>query len=458
VDIAAWLRKLGLERYEEAFRENEIDAEILPRLTADDLKDISITAVGHRRKLLEAIAVLAESPLAPQAERSAPTEAVPRASSAGAERRQLSVLFCDLVGSTALSARLDPEDLREVMGAYRAACAAVIGRFEGHVAKYLGDGVVAYFGWPQAHEDEAERAVRAGLTLVDAIARLEPQAPVRLQARVGIATGLVVVGDLIGDDEARERAVVGQVPSLAARLQALAVPGSVVISQATRRLVGGLFELAHLGPQRLKGFAEPLSAFRVEGKGRAEGRFEALHGEHLTPLVGREHELGLLLERWAWAKDGDGQVVMLAGEPGIGKSRMIRALRERLGDEPHTALSHYCSPNHINSALYPVIDQLERATRLDRAAPPDVQLASLEAMLAASGERLDEVVPLLATLLGMPTGGRHPALTLTPEMQKRRTFQALVDQLAGLAAKQPCCLPTTTCTGSIPRRSSCWAS
>ena len=231
--------------------------------------------------------------------------------------------------------------------------------------------------------------------------------------------------------------MVGETPNLAARLQALAAPGSVVISQATRRLVGGLFELTDLGPLSLRGFAGPLAAWRVERESRAEGRFEALHGEHLTPLVGREHELGILLERWAWAKDGDGQVVLLSGEPGIGKSRVIRTLRERLGDEPHTPLSHYCSPHHTNSALYPVIGLLERAARLDRDDAPEAQLGKLEALLAQSSDRLDEVVPLLAALLGMPTGERYPAPTLSPEMQKRRTLQALVDQLADLAARQP---------------------
>ena len=231
--------------------------------------------------------------------------------------------------------------------------------------------------------------------------------------------------------------MIGETPNLAARLQALAAPGSVVISQATRRLLGGLFELADLGPVPLKGFAEPLSAWRVEGEGRAEGRFEALHGEHLTPLVGRDHELGILLERWAWAKDGDGQVVLLSGEPGIGKSRVIRTLRERLSDEPYTPLSHYCSPYHTNSALYPVIGLLERAARLDRDEPAETQLTRFEAVLARSSERLEEVVPLLAALLGVATGERYPLLTLTPEMQKRRTLQVLVDQVEALAAQQP---------------------
>src|SRR5919106_2609992 len=383
MDVSTWLRDLGLEDYLEAFQANDIDAEVLPRLTADDLIALGIASIGHRRKLLDGIAALNQG--------SAPAAAEPNAAAVQpleAERRQLTVLFCDLVSSTELAARLDPEDLREVMRAYQAACANVVGRFEGHVARFLGDGVVVYFGWPRAHEDNAERAVLAGLQLVQNVARLEPRPGVRLQARVGVATGQVVVGDLISEGISDKDAVSGDTPNLAARLQALAAPGSVVISQATRRLVGGLFELADLGPQRLKGFAEPLSAFKVEGQGRAEGRFEALHGEHLTPLVGREDELGILLERWAWARDGDGQVVLIAGEAGIGKSRMLRTLRERLGDEPHTLLSHYCSPHHTNSALYPVIDLLERAARLERDAPPEEQLARLEAVLSRRSDGL----------------------------------------------------------------------
>jgi predicted ATPase len=324
----------------------------------------------------------------------------------------------------------------QVIRAYHGTCTEVIERWGGHVAKYMGDGVLAYFGWPQAHEDEAERAVRAGLALTEAVGNVVAPAGKPLAARVGIATGLVMVGELIGEGAASEQTVVGETPNLAARLQALAAPGSVVISRATRRLVGGLFELADLGPRRIKGFAEPLAVWRVEGEGRAEGRFEALHGEHLTPLVGREHELGILLERWAWAKDGDGQVVLLSGEPGIGKSRLIRALRERLGDEPYTTLSHYCSAYHTNSALHPVIELLERAARLDRDEPAEAQLARLEAMLARSGDRLDERVPLLAALLGVPTSDRYPALTMTPEAQKRRTMEALVDHLAARAAEK----------------------
>ena len=435
MDIDAWLRDLGLERYAGSFEANAIDREVLSELTEADLEKLGVL-LGHRKKLLKAIAALAGQTQAAQT-LAADAGIPPSATRPEAERRQLTVLFCDLVGSTALAARLDPEDMGAIIRAYHRCCARVVERWGGHVAKYMGDGVLVYFGWPQAHEDEAERAVRAGLELNAAVGRLQGGSSSPLTARVGIATGLVMVGELIGEGAAQEEAVVGDTPNLAARLQALAESGTVVISQATRNLVGGLFELADLGPRRLKGFAEPLAVWRVEGEGLAEGRFEALHGEHLTPLVGREHELGVLLERWAWAKDGDGQVVLLSGEPGIGKSRVIRALRERLADEPYMPLSHYCSPYHTNSALHPVIGLLERAARFERDEPPEEKLTKLEAVLARSSDRLDEVVPLLAALLGVPTGERYSALALTPEMQKRRTLQVLVDQLAGLAAQQP---------------------
>jgi class 3 adenylate cyclase/predicted ATPase len=442
VDIGGWLRDLGLERYGQAFQDNEVTARSLPHLTADDLKEMGVTAIGHRRLLLQAIAEFETSAAAavePLSDRITSSEDVGDTARrvSEAERRQLTVMFVDLVGSTELSGKLDPEDMARVIRAYQGTCAEVVERWGGHVAKYMGDGVLAYFGWPQAHEDEAERAVRAGLELNAAIGRLQAGDSSSLAARVGIATGLVMVGEMIGEGAAQEEAVVGETPNLAARLQALAKPGAVVIGQATRRLVGGLFDLEDLGPQRLKGFAEPLVAWRVEGEGHVEGRFEALHGERLTPLVGRENELGILLERWAWARDGDGQVVLLSGEPGIGKSRMIRTLRERLGEEPHTPLSHYCSPYHTNSALYPVIDLLERAARLDRQETADAQLARLETVLGRANDRPDGALPLLAALLGVPIGGRYPPPTMSPEMQKRRTLQALVDQLAALAAQQP---------------------
>jgi AAA ATPase domain/Adenylate and Guanylate cyclase catalytic domain len=304
-----------------------------------------------------------------------------------------------------------------------------IERFEGHVAKYLGDGVLAYFGWPRAHEDDAERAVRAGLELVEAVARLEPGTEVCLQARTGIATGQVVVGDLVGAGASRDEAVVGEVPNLAARLERLAEPGAVVISQATRRLVGGIFELDDLGPQRLKGFAAPLVAWRIVGEGRAEGRFEARQSVGLTPLVGREEEIALLLRRWQQARDGEGQVVLLSGEPGIGKSRLVRELRERMAAEPHIRLIHQCSPYHQTSPLHPVIEHLERAAGFARDDPPEARLAKLQTLLARGTDRLEEAVPLIAALLGVPTGERYRALDLRPQHQKQLTLEALLDQL-----------------------------
>ena len=328
LDVARWLAERGLGHHAEAFAENGIAGDVLCELTDADLRELGLN-LGDRKRLLKAMAALSAGSAAARTDTAGRRRGRPLPREA--ERRQLSVLFVDLVGSTELAARLDPEDMGDVIRAYQRCCSEAVERWDGHVAKYMGDGVLAYFGWPQAHEDEAERAVRAGLAIVEAIARLETPAGAPLTARVGIATGLVMVGELIGEGAAQERTVVGETPNLAARLQALAAPGSVVISQATRRLVGGLFALSDLGPQRLKGFAEPLVAWRVDGDGHAEGRFDAMHGERLTPLVGREHEIGILLERWAWAKGGDGQVVLLAGEPGIGKSRMIRALRDRLG-------------------------------------------------------------------------------------------------------------------------------
>ena len=434
MDIAAWLRDLGLERYAQAFLGNHIDLRVLRSLTDDDLKELGVASLGHRKQLLEAIAAL-RAPAGQPAAGAEPGAAAttPRK----AERRQLTVLFCDLVGSTELSARLDPEDLGAVMRTYQNCCADVVRRWDGHVARYLGDGVLAYFGWPQAHEDDAERAVRAGLDLVAAVGRLTANEGEPLAARVGIATGRVVVGDRIGEGAAQEEAVVGETPNLAARLQALAAPGAVVVAESTRRLLGALFELSDLGAVRLKGFAQPLAAFRVLGEGHAEGRFEALRGGHLTPLVGREHELGMMLERWAWAKAGHGQIVMISGEPGVGKSRIFRALRERLVGEPLVALSHFCSPYHANTPLHPITTQLERAAGFAPDDAPGTRLAKLEGLLGQATSRLDEAVPLIAALLDLPGGERYPLPNLTPQAQKQRTLEVIIEQLIGLARDRP---------------------
>ncbi len=436
VDIAVWLNRLGLERYEEAFRQNEIDAEILAKLTADDLKDIGVTIVGHRRKLLEAIAALAEPASAPRAESSIPAEPAARVRRVEAERRQLTVMFVDLVGSTELSGRLDPEDMREVIRGYQNAVAAEITRFEGHVAKFMGDGVLAYFGWPRAHEDEAERAVRASLAITEAVHGLVTPAGEQLAARVGIATGLVVVGDLVGESASEAQAVVGDTPNLAARLQTLAQPGQVVIADATRQLIGVGLMLAGLGPQALKGIADPVEAFAVLGTRALESRFEARSGPIVPPMVGRDQELALLLERWAQARAGEGQGVLLTGEAGIGKSRIVRALLDAIAGELHTRIRYQCSPYHAQSALWPVIQQLTYAAGIAAADAADARLDKLEALLARAGDAGDTTA-LIADLIGLDATQRYGTLDLPAQVRRARTLAALTDQLLGLAGRQP---------------------
>jgi predicted ATPase/class 3 adenylate cyclase len=432
MDIEEWLRGLGLQQYVAIFRDNAIDAEVLPELTEADLEKLGIL-LGHRKRLLKAIAVLT----APKtAERVAPAGSAPSQGDR-AGRRQLTVLFADLVDSTGLSVRLDPEEMGDLLRAYQNTVAGEVVRFDGHVAKFMGDGVLAYFGWPKAHEDDAERAVRTGLAVVAAVPHLRGSTDQPLAVRVGIATGRVVVGELIGDHEARERAVVGETPNLAARLQTLAEPNGVVISQSTRRLVDGLFDLADLGSHEIKGFDQKVGAWRVIGESQAESRFEALHAATLTPLVGREEELALLQRLWSEARDGEGQVVLLSGEPGIGKSRLTRALQERLKEETYTRLIHFCSPYHMNSALHPIIDHLQRAGGLKRDDNDEQKLAKLEELLALSVEDAQEVAPLFAVLLSIPTGDRYPPLDLAPDQQMARTLDALVAQIEGLAQQLP---------------------
>jgi class 3 adenylate cyclase len=434
VEISIWLRELGLERYEEAFRDNDIDAEILPKLTAEDLLAIGVSSVGHRRRLLEAIAAVTAQPAPAAAASGSQTEdAKPRKSDA--ERRQLTVLFCDLVGSTALSARLDPEEMREVIRTYQNAVAAEVARFEGHVAKFMGDGVLAYFGWPRAHEDEAERAVRAGLAVVEAVRRLSPSAGATLSCRVGIGTGLVVVGDLVGEGAAQEEAVVGETPNLAARLQQLAGPGHVAIAASTRQLLGELFEVNPLPPAAVKGFAEAVQAFRVVAERPAEGRFEARHSDLVAPLVGRDQELALLLDRWTLARSGEGHIVLLGGEPGIGKSRIVLALREHLRAEPRISLRYHCSPYHVNIPLWPLIGHLERAAGFAREDAPEERVEKLRALLRRAPADADAALPLICDLLGLPTGSALEGLT--PQAKKARTHEALIGQIEALAAQSP---------------------
>ena len=433
--IADWLEKLGMSEYTQRFAENDIDSTILCDLTDQDLEKIGVVSLGHRRKLLHAIADLKDTKKSePGVAVAAAAPAAPRAQDA-AERRQVTVMFSDLVGSTALSARMDPEDLRDVISAYQKCVAEAVKRFGGFVAKYMGDGVLVYFGYPQAHEHDAEQAVRAGLELIAAAAELKTPTP--LQTRVGIATGLVVVGDLIGSGEAQERGIVGETPNLAARLQGIAEPNTVVIAEGTRRLLGNLFELQDLGARNLKGIAGSVRAWAALRASSAEGRFEAMHTTDLTALVGREEELELLLRRWSRAKAGEGQVVLLSGEAGIGKSRLTAALLENIATEPHTRLRFFCSPHHQDSALYPTISQLERAARFQRNDTVEQRLDKLQGVLSEGTNDLGEAVPLIAHLLSIATGDRYPALDLTPQKRKEKTLSALIAQVEGLSARQP---------------------
>ncbi len=441
-DFGAWLEGLGLGRYADAFAESDIGFDILADLTEADLIQLGIS-LGDRKRLMRAIAALAEVPPAAAPPASPPAAAPPPTPeparpSHDAERRQLTVMFCDMVGSTALSTRLDPEDLHEVLRRYQESCAEVVARYGGHIGHYVGDGVLVYFGYPTAHEDDPVRAIRAGRDIVEAIKRLEDELDdlgISVGVRVGINTGLVVVGD-IGTGEFRdEMAVVGETPNVAARLQALAEPGTVVVGERTRRLVEGLFVLEALGPQMVKGIDEPIAVYCVREATGAPSRFEATIGRGLTPLVGRDEEIGLLLSRWQAAKAGDGHVVLLSGEPGVGKSRIIQSFRDHVRGDHASVLRYYCSPFYVHSALHPVLDQLERAAGFKKGDPAEVKLDKLEALFGQGTDRGIRGASLLAPLLSIPTGERYPPLDLAPERKKALMLEALLEQLAGLATQ-----------------------
>jgi len=432
--IEDWLARLGLAKYAATFAEHQITLEVLPDLTESDIDRLGLPT-GPRRRLIVAVQAL-RAEMRGQQFVGSPEIGVEQPSvSYDAERRQLTVMFCDLVGSTALAERLDPEELRGLMQSYRKACDEVVTRYDGHVAQYHGDGLMAYFGWPVAHEDDAERSIRAALEIVHAVKTVRADPP--LAVRVGVATGTVVVGAISRTDDAEAKLAVGETPNLAARVQALAGPDEVVIAPSTRHLVGAAFQLSDMGAHSLRGIAQPVRAWRAHAVQRPLGRFEAAHGGvALTPLVGREEEVALLLQRWQQACHGKGQVVLVGGEPGIGKSRLTQVLREQIADEPHIELCYQCSPYHLNSAMYPVTEQLEFAAGFNREDTPEQKLDKMETVLAGRPEQRAEAAPLIAALLSLPAE-RYPPLNLSPQKQKEKTLEVLARQVEALSLRQP---------------------
>lgn len=431
-EVREWLVSLGLAQYADTFDENAIRWDVLSDLDHDILKDIGVLAAGDRVRILKAVAAL-QAENEPTGLTSLAPPAVRSIAGGDAEHRQLTVMFCDLVGSTELSQTYDPEQLRELNRTYQDAAKAAIEKFDGYVARYMGDGVLAYFGYPKAHEDDAEQAVRAGLELTTSLSRLDTFT--ELSARVGIATGPVIVGDLIGDGASQESAVVGETPNLAARLQGIAEPDSVVISDSTHALLLGLFDCADLGAQRLKGFSDLHRPWRVMGERSSNSRFEALHSEALTPFVGRASELGLLVDRWETAVAGEGQVVLLEGEPGIGKSRLADEFRRAIGSRSHSAIRYQCSSHHTNSAFFPFVSQLQHASNIRVQDDLEQRLDKLESVVVDTPER-SKTLWLFAALLSLPTD-RYPALILEHEQLKSATIEAFRSQLAAFCRDAP---------------------
>ena len=426
MEIADWLRGLGLARYEAAFREHDITPDLLPHLTAKDLRDLGIASVGHRRRLLEAIRAL----------NAAPESAIgDRYVMPAAERRHLSAVFCDLVGSTELSSQLDPEDLNEIIRTYQMYVQEIMTQHGGFTARYVGDGMLIYFGWPETHETDAEQAVRASLVVASSLTQISMKS-YPLRVRIGIATGIAIIGEVIGRGELRQFEAIGETLNRASRLQGLAEPNMVVIDEATHTQIGDLFQYASLGAVHLRGLPEPVHAWTVQGENNVQSRFEALRGAQRVPLVNRIDEFSEILRRWGEAKAGRGQVVLLTGEPGIGKSRLIAEAEDRISWEPHSSFHYYCSPHYEDTALYPVISQWERNAGFTVSDAPAERLRKLEAI--AHDANLPPVdIALLAGLLSIPTEGRYPNLEYSAQRRREATFEALLRHIESVAGKQP---------------------
>ena len=441
-DVGQWLDSLGLGQYAEAFEENAIVWVTLPELDHDLLKEVGVKPVGHRVAILKAIQSLDSDGGIPPGQHEQLSRSRHPTPTGEAERRQLTVMFCDLVGSTTLSAKLDPEDMREVITSFQDASREAIQQYAGFIARYMGDGMLVYFGYPQAHEDDAERAVRAGLAIVRSMAELNTgigkRYEVVLAVRVGVATGPVVVGDIVGEGAAEEAAVVGETPNLAARLQGVAEPDQVVVASATRRLLGALFEYDDLGTRELKGIAQPVQVWRVMREGDVESRYEAMRVRGGLPLVGRREELGLLVRSWEASKEGHGQVVLIQGEAGIGKSRLLDALREHVAGQDYLWVAHRCSPYHANSTLYPVIEHMKRVTGWKQEDGPEQKLEKLETALAGQSLPLQEAVPLYAELMSLPLPeGRYKPSNLDPKQKREATLDAIAGWLLEMAEQTP---------------------
>jgi class 3 adenylate cyclase/tetratricopeptide (TPR) repeat protein len=432
VPIENWLGQLGLGKYADAFVDNDVDVRALPHLTEADLRELGVS-LGHRRIMLAAIAELTTAEAQPGLAEPRPSDEP----SKEAEYRLLSVLFCDLVGSTGLSQRLNPEDMRDLLQRYQDAVTGAVTRYGGHVAKYLGDGVLAYFGWPLAYEDHAERAVRAGMDALAAVSAIRLPDQSAVSGRVGIATGQVVIGDLISAIGREKGAVAGETPNLAARIQAVAAPGELLVAAETRKLIRGAFELEGRGEQRLKGFEQAVPLFRILDERHVESRFEATRGGALSVFVGRVHELGMLRDRWATTRTGQGQAVFVVGEAGIGKSRLVEALVEHVAQAPHELIRLQCSPYHAASALHPIIERWHRAAGFVAEDTAAERIEKLERLLGDLYDDVAAVAPIYAELLSVDTGTRYPKLDLTPQDLKERTLATLVDRLALLGRRAP---------------------